>query len=241
MYGSWSLPFGANGLLFRNVTSPIVKRVMEGWNLSWILTLQSGRRQSIGDGTAQMMGGTNSPNYVAQSASVFDPNNNGVDFPAGAWAGSYFKTKLLAVTDPSCKDETLVAKSLSGTATCTALALALANPDGLTASNYIVYRQSLPGTNGNVGRNTFEGIGMFSLDMNMGKSVALTEGKSLTIRVDAQNILNHPTPSNSWSQVNARFTQISDPNFSFSTSQPLGYISTKGGHRTFQGQIRLQF
>jgi len=238
MYGSLSLPFGQNGVLFRNVTSPVLKRVMEGWDISWILTLQSGKRASIGDAFAQMMGGTNSPDYVAQ-AGVFDPRNNGTYFPAGAYTGSYFGTKLVTVKDPQCTDETLLYKSLASS--CTLTAQALANADG-TASNTIVYRQSLPGTNGNVGKNTFEGVGVFSLDMNMGKNVVLTEGKSLNIRIDAQNVLNHPTPSNSTSGVvNARYTQISDPNFTFSTSNQLGYIASKGGHRTFQGKIRLQF
>jgi len=248
MYGTFDLPFGANGLLFRNVTSPIIKRAMEGWQMSWILSMQSGKRSSISDGTNQMIGGTSTPNYVAQEG-VFDPSENKITFLPGARTGNYFGNKLVAVTDPSCKDETLVARSLSGSSTCSALALALANAPLSTAAvnsvgsatNAIVYRQSLPGTRGNVGTGTFEGIGVFSLDMAMGKSVQLTEGKSLTIRIDAQNILNHPTPSNGATVWNARFTQTVDPNFAFSTSSALGYISTKAGHRTFQGRIRLQF
>jgi len=241
MYGTLDLPFGANGLFFRNVTSPVLKRVMEGWQMSWILTLQSGQRSSLTDGVNQMIGGTATPNYVAQ-AGVFDPSNNGTYFPAGALHGSYFATNLVAVQDPSCTDETLVSKALGTTSNCTAQALALANPNG-TVSNTIVYRQSLPGTNGNVGTNTFEGIGVFSLDMAMGKTVALTEGKSLNIRIDAQNILNHPTPSGAVTVWNARFTQITDPSFAYGNgvTNPLGYIQTKGQHRTFQGKIRIQF
>ena len=84
------------------------------------------------------------------------------------------------------------------------------------------------------------GIGMFSLDATLGKTIALTEGKSLQLRVDATNILNHPTPSNSTFAWNARFTQIYDPDMSLG-SGTFGVISSKGQHRTWQAKIRFQF
>jgi hypothetical protein len=52
----------------------------------------------------------------------------------------------------------------------------------------------------------------------------LTESKSLSVRIDARNVLNHPTPG--------------IPSFSIDT---LGDIGTKSGSRTFQAQARLSF
>ena len=45
-YGTYTLPFGANGFLFRN-SSGIVKKVVEGWQLSWTSYAYSGQPMSI--------------------------------------------------------------------------------------------------------------------------------------------------------------------------------------------------
>ena len=58
----------------------------------------------------------------------------------------------------------------------------------------VIFQNPMPGEYGSFGRNRIEGPGSFSLDMAMGKTVQLTEGKSMRIRVDAGNILNHPSP-----------------------------------------------
>ncbi|NLV30435.1 MAG: hypothetical protein GXY47_04695, partial [Acidobacteria bacterium] len=89
--------------------------------------------------------------------------------------------------------------------------------------------------------NSLAGPGRWSLDMAMGKSIEFMEGKRIDLRVDAQNIFNHPTPSNSSMQWNARFTSIGNPDFGLNSINPLGYLSTKGGHRTFQAKIRISF
>ena len=57
---------------------------------------------------------------------------------------------------------------------------------------------------------------------------SLTESKSIQVRVDATNILNHPVPSN--------FTN------SLNSMNVLGVITGKtNAHREFQGQLRLSF
>ena len=88
--------------------------------------------------------------------------------------------------------------------------------------------------------------------MAMMKSVRLTEGKSLQVRVDATNIFNHANPSGSASSSGVgRVVVPSAPAatmgnyFDFSdfsnTLRPLGYLSTKVGARTFQAKMRLDF
>jgi hypothetical protein len=123
--------------------------------------------------------------------------------------------------------------------------------DGITyraGTPIVVFRnadQSL-GANaaGNFRPNQITGPGRFSFDMAMSKSVEFMEGKRLEVRVDAQNILNRATPSNSLSAygANQRNIAINHPNFSINNAaNPYGFIATKVGRRTFQGRIRLSF
>ena len=62
--------------------------------------------------------------------------------------------------------------------------------------------------------------------MNLQKSVRIQESRKLTLRMDARNILNHPTAGN--------------PNLNMN-SGTFGQITTKTGNRTVQGQLRFDF
>ncbi|MDI9611449.1 MAG: hypothetical protein QM330_00045, partial [Acidobacteriota bacterium] len=94
---------------------------------------------------------------------------------------------------------------------------------------------------GNLSPNSLTGPGRWNLDMAMSKSIEFMEGKRIEFRIDAQNIFNHPMPSNSAFAWNARFTAISNPNFALNNDTKFGYMATKGGHRTFQGKLRISF
>src|SRR6185503_4717105 len=96
--------------------------------------------------------------------------------------------------------------------------------DGRTAQ--IVLQHAKPGTRGNLGNNTVIGLGSWRFDANLGKTFRITESKSLQLRVDAQNVLNHPQPGG--------------PNLSINTGN-FGAITTKTGGRIMQGQLRLTF
>jgi hypothetical protein len=61
-----------------------------------------------------------------------------------------------------------------------------------------------------------------------GGTARISESKSLQIRIDATNILNHPLPSN--------------PSFNLNATNGFGYIADKSdAHRQFQAQVRLGF
>jgi len=88
--------------------------------------------------------------------------------------------------------------------------------------------------------------------MTMSKVVKLTEGKSLQIRVDATNIFNHANPSGNSSQSGVVRVRVpSAPNNAMGyyydgiggtyALQPLGYINSKVGARTFQARLRIDF
>src|SRR4029078_13461466 len=52
----------------------------------------------------------------------------------------------------------------------------------------------LPGEKGNLALNTMEGPGLWLFDAALSKTVKISETKGLEFRVDARNVLNHPTP-----------------------------------------------
>ena len=66
-------------------------------------------------------------------------------------------------------------------------------PDG--RPGLIVLRHPMPGERGNLGVTTMEGVGLWLFDTAMSKTFRIGESKSVQLRVDAQNILNHPTPN----------------------------------------------
>jgi len=64
------------------------------------------------------------------------------------------------------------------------------NATTLTAGQFSV---PAPGTIGNTGRNFFIGPHFFELDMTLGKRFKFTERMNLEIRMEAQNLTNHPS------------------------------------------------
>ena len=62
----------------------------------------------------------------------------------------------------------------------------------------------------------------------MSKTFRISESKSAQIRIDASNILNHPTPP--------------DPTLSINSDTPFGQMNgDKTGSRSFRGSVRLTF
>ena len=95
---------------------------------------------------------------------------------------------------------------------------------------------------GNYKSNRITGMGRRTFDMAASKSVEFMEGKRLEIRVDANNILNHPSPTNGTSYANGgRSMGINNPSFAINSTAAFGRFSTKASHRTFQARLRLSF
>jgi len=91
----------------------------------------------------------------------------------------------------------------------------------------IVLQHPQPGKRGTLGQNTIKGLGTWRFDANLGKTFQIGETKSLQVRFDAQNVLNHPQPAT--------------PTFSITGNDYFGRINTKSGTRAFQGQLRFSF
>ena len=236
--GTIELPFGPNKLLFGN-SSGLLARMLERWQASLILNLSSGQASSI----TALTGLTYASNAVTSGASTvpdlvgaFDLRKGNMVWDGATNTGRYFGEDFVMVPDPQCnlgnRTDTMGFNLLT-TATCSLQAVARVVPAGTAGSTVIdgqtvqiVLQNPLPGRQGTLGQNTMENLGVFRFDGNLSKTFRISESKSLQIRVDATNILNHPTPAGPTLSINS-------DNFGLST--------TKTGGRAFQGQLRLNF
>jgi len=209
--GILELPFGPGKLLLRN-SKGLVARLVESWKASAIFNFVSGRPNTI---SAQQMlyQGTGTPVITPEGVAAFGewPAKFGsVNWADGERTGSYFPADtFVRVPDPQCARVTGLQNldglsSASPSSRCTLQALARPLPQGKTVpgqitlrdgrSAVIVLRNPLPGESGNLALNTMEGLGLWSFDAAISKAIKIDESKSLEFRVDARNVLNHPTP-----------------------------------------------
>jgi hypothetical protein len=233
--GTIDLPIGPNKFLFSN-TSGWLARVIEGWQTSFILNLASGSPVSIGGAETMRYGNAR---YVVASPLWEIPEGNAKwDGPNGN-TGTMFGDKYVSQRDPQCLDTTVVAASL--TTFCQLNSLAMRVPAGTPGATVLADGSSVvnvlvnprPGGIGTLGNRTLDSFGTIFLDGNIQKTFRLTESKSLSIRMDATNIMNHP--------------QLNSPNYS--TNGTFGSIAGKGAatfagppvQRNFQAQVRLTF
>ena len=75
---------------------------------------------------------------------------------------------------------------------------------------------------------------LLSQAVSASKLFRVGESRSFQIRVDATNVLNHPTPGFN----NGITTSGGTPTFS---ANSFGVVNTKTGERSFQGQLRVNF
>jgi hypothetical protein len=214
-YGTFDLPFGPGRMLGGN-SHGVLARLIEQWQGSWILNLRSGTPLSIT--AANMLYGNGVPDLVGK----FDLNSVGVSWADGAQAGNYFGNQYHTVVDPQCSS---VDASIRDA--CTLQAIADSNGN-------IIFQNPQPGMRGNFGRNRIDGPGEWTLDMAMSKGVRITEGTSFQLRLDANNILNHPVASFGSFGSGMRIIVAQPPVVDINSANPFGYLDNKVGTRTFQ-------
>jgi hypothetical protein len=238
--GTIELPMGPNKLLFGN-TSGALARALERWQLGLIFNLNSGYPVSI---TAQsMLYGNGVPDIVYP-----------VDFNElkgtrwGIRNGSFLEGRYFDQGDVFVKDDDPVCATVAANirSLCSLDALYMVAPagtagatnklfnDGVTRPAVVVLQHPAPGKKGSLGNNTVIGPGTFRFDANLGKTFQISESKSLQVRFDAQNVLNHPQPSNGNSVI---------PALSITGTDAFGRFDQKlaTSRRLFQGQVRLSF
>jgi hypothetical protein len=223
MNGTIELPMGPNKLLFGNTTG-WVARVLERWQTSFIFNGATGTPTTFNPNVSHF--------YAASGYDVVSPHwaipKAHVTWNEGASTGTMYPgNPYIDVLDPQCTNSSVVGTvDRMGTnvqSLCGLEALAVRNPDGSPGELLLTY--PMPGKVGSLGRGNIHYFGQWSLDMNASKSFAIRESMSLQIRMDATNVLNHPTP-----------------NFPTLQADGLGTITGKGNQiREFQGTVRLNF
>jgi hypothetical protein len=245
-YGTFALPIGPNKLLFSN-SSGFWARLAENWQASWVVNLSSGAPVNV---FAQPMlyGGLGTFAGVPDVVGPFNAKDYKFKWVEGAAQGNLFSDDsgkpLFAKTlnpvtfapdaankDPQCLNSSLVAPSLQPLCTL----VAIKDSQGRT-----VFQHPLPGNRGTLGQMTFEGLGNWSTDMAVQKRIQITESKSMTVRLDATNVFNHPTPALGGGFF-AATGGVPDLSLQSAGTVPFGTLNTKVGSRRFQLKARVDF
>jgi hypothetical protein len=237
--GTFELPIGPNKLLLAN-TSGWVARLIERWQASFIFNGYTGRPVSVTAG--QTLWGGSNPDIVGPFPVRGGSTEWGTivtNASTGYLGGTYFgsPSPFIKVPDPACApggltDRTdamgfnlrgnLSATTGNFTQVCTNDALADAK------TGQILLQNARPGTRGTLAANTLQTRGVWSFDASMSKTFRISESKSAQIRVDASNVLNHPTPP--------------DPTLNINSGTAFGNMEgDKSGNRSFRGSLRLTF
>jgi hypothetical protein len=240
-YGNFALPIGPGKLIGKN-SSGVLARFVEGWQASWITTVQSGAALNIG--AINTMYGTGVPDLVGD----FDYDSIGTYWPDGAAAGNYFGGRYqikgyqrgdpTSIRDPQC-DGVWGDYEVTGTgkALCNqGLQVVVDSQNG----NQIVFQNPLPGTRGNFGYNKIFGPMRWNVDMALSKLVQIDETKSFRLRVDMANIFNHAQASGSTGSSGTRITFPTAPSVGINGGT-FGNMPVKVGGRTFQLMARFDF
>ena len=107
-------------------------------------------------------------------------------------------------------------------------------PHCADANGNIVLRNAAPGKLGTLGLRPIEGPGVRNLDANIQKTVRIHESKTVTFRLDANNVLNHPNAG-----PDPRLN-LDPVNLNINTGT-FGEINSKYGNRTIQAMLRFDF
>src|SRR5262249_24434610 len=188
-YATFELPVGPNRLIGGN-TSGAFARVIEGWQMGTIFDYSTAAPLNAVATTTINRTGT--PDIVG----AFPRSGNVV---WGNPFGNYFSQTFYRVPDPACAK---VAANLTAFCTNTAIATDAAGQN-------IILQNAAPGQLGTLGLNPIYGPGSWNFDANLQKKIRIAETRNLSIRLDARNILNHPTPGNPNLNINSgTFGQI---------------------------------
>ena len=229
-YGTFDLPIGPSKLLFAN-SSGLWARLAENWQASWVVNLSSGAPGNISANSLYATAGTIG---VPDVVGPFDRNIS-YSWAEGAANGNLFtdsngRPLYTRGRDPQCTNTAYVAPNLASACTLNAIS---------NSSGQVVLQNPLPGKRGTLGQNAVYGLGTWTADMAIQKRVQFAESRSFTVRVDAQNMFNHPNPG----LVPGLFAATAGaPDLNVQTATvPFGAFTNKLGNRTFQLKARVDF
>jgi len=203
-YAMFELPFGPGKFIAGN-SDGWVARLLERWQLGTIFNVASGAPLAVS--ARNTINRTGTPDVVGAF-----PRTGKVNW--GEPFGQYFDQTYQRIQDPACQK---VAANLVQFCSNTAIA---------DANNNIILQNAAPGQLGTLGLFPIYGPGRWEVDANIQKTFKTSESTSVSVRVDANNIFNHPNPG--------------DPNVNIN-SGTFGEIDSKTGNRSLAGQVRFEF
>ncbi|HZS55359.1 MAG TPA: TonB-dependent receptor, partial [Bryobacteraceae bacterium] len=211
----YQLPFG-KGKPFLNSASPVLDKIVGGWQIQGILTVMTGLPFTVTYSSTYLnlaQGGTNTPEQVAPNVKILYGINT-----ASNGGSPWFDTTAFA--PPPCQSATPTAACPTGAA------------DQVAGAAQQV---------GNVGRNSMIGPGFFNLSAALAKTVQFNERMAMQFRLETINTTNTPQFAN----PNTTCCTSNNANFGYVTStlsSGSGSINAgTGGPRTLQLAVKLTF
>jgi hypothetical protein len=247
MNGTFELPIGPNKLLFAN-SSGWVARLLERWQTSIVYNWGSGQpRDTFSGQHLYAGGGGNQPQArpdivgpVGQSEDGF-PSRTVPTTIRGRYTASRVRMVSLPIRSAPTESATRTPWVSTLRASCTLMAMAAGRTCRYPGRNlactrigwkvhvseYRSCRIQLPGNSrATQGARMLRLPGRWFFDANIAKSFQISESKSIQIRFDANNILNHPNPG--------------EPNFNVQ-SENFGRVTAdkvaNNTQRSFQGNF----
>ena len=207
---TYDLPFGRNNLLFKNEAG-WVDRIIGGWQLASIVQWQSGAPLSFIYPLGQNVG------------TLYNAAMNTYDQVGPIPQGDIVKGNNFVTFFPTLTTKRAPQPNFGGDATLPGF---FTNQIAVDASGNTVFQNADPGRVGNLNYNAsgIRGPGLTNFNAALTKSIRITEGKTLTLRVDAVNILN--------------ITQWSNPNVNVNGAT-FGRITTVVGANNPQRTVTL--
>jgi hypothetical protein len=185
-FGAWDLPFGPNRLLLAN-TNSIVRRLVEGWQMSGIVNWNNG--QPLGyTTTVRTLGRTsnlNTPDLVGNM-----PDNFGEVRVADGFVEFF----------PGLTTQRAALPNFGGNTT---LPGRFTNQVVVDQSGNVILRNPEPGTTGNTAQRWFVGPGALRVDAALSKKIRIDESRTFSIRADAVGFLNRPIWGNPNVDINS--------------------------------------
>ena len=249
MNGTFELPIGPNQLLFGN-SSGLVARLLERWQISIVYNWGSGQpRDTFSARHLYAGGGGNQPQARPDIVGPWvnpktDFQQNGPNNDTGTIYGypsplCHFCRSPVHQQSRRHRHHGLQSANQLHAQRRWRRSFRPARPAplhlprrrmGPSGTALPVLQNSLPGTQGNQGARMLRLPGRWFFDANISKTFRLSESKSIQIRFDANNILNHPNPG--------------EPNFNVQSAD-FGRVtadkSANNTQRSFQAQIRFGF
>jgi len=222
-------------------SNKFVNGALNGWQVSGILTLESGANLTSGGNTSP----NNPPTTNFSMSLTCQPS--AAEMASGITCPQSAAIIPGSVTAANPTGIAINNQSILGTSSETLFPMLTCNPlSNLASHQYIngncFAAPTTPGKNGQIVLPVAYGPTFFNWDMSLFKNFDISESKKLQFRASAYNWLNHPLYSFNGSNLNLNFIQ--DPVtqvITLSNPNTFGYVTQKQGARIIELSVKFNF